>query len=79
MQDPHEVPARVQALTAATSWQACSPTASRMAPAVTLLHEQTVAGAGSSVCGRSAPAPSGTSHRAGSPPSSAPTMGRSEA
>ena len=79
MHDPHEVPARVHALTAATSWHWWSVTAPRTAPAVTLLHEQTAASAGRSTWGRPAPAFSGRSHSPGSPPSSAPTIGRSEA
>ena len=53
-QEPHCVPARVQAFSSprsvhASTWSACPPaTASRIGPALTLLHAQTRAAAGSS-------------------------------
>ena len=46
--EPHAAPARVQALTPATSVQPSSVTAQRIVPAVTLLHEQTSASSGRS-------------------------------
>lgn len=46
--EPQLVPALVQALTPARSVQSCSVTAARTVPAMTLLHEQTVASSGSS-------------------------------
>ena len=77
-QDPHEVPALVHAFTPARSVQPSSLTAQRIAPALTLLQEQTFAASGRSVAGAGA-APSGSSHAVGSAPSSWPTIGRSEA
>src|SRR5690606_24106744 len=74
-QDPHEVPARGQAFTWLRSVHPCAVTASRTVAALTLLHEHTVAASGNSRLGRS-PKPSGSSQDAGSPGSSAPTMGR---
>src|SRR5690554_4461243 len=76
--EPHDVPALVHSLTPARSVHPCSVTAARTVPAVTLLHEHTVAWLGSSAEGRST-APSGSSHPAGSPSRLAPTRGRNEA
>ena len=76
--EPQLVPALVHAFTAPRSVQPPSHTDSRISPAVTLLHEHTLAASGSSpVTG--APTPSGSSQAFGSEPSSAPSMGRREA
>ncbi|MNW64098.1 hypothetical protein D3C74_423450 [compost metagenome] len=74
------MPALVHDLTAATSVHACSVTPERIVPAVTLLHEQTVASSGSSSPAAPPPdEPSGSRNAPGSPGSSRPTMGRSDA
>jgi hypothetical protein len=57
--EPHAAPARVHALTPATSVHSCSVTAPRIVPAVTLLHEQTSAVSGSSAFASASLAPSG--------------------
>ena len=61
-QEPHWVPARVQPLSSPSSWTGALPsqapqplTASRMAPAATLLQEHRMASSGSSVSGASPP------------------------
>ncbi len=75
--EPHAAPAFVHALTSAASAQLCSVTASRTVPAVTPLHEQTIASAGRSPCGAGARS-EGMRYAAGSPPRARPTRGRSE-
>ena len=75
--DPHAAPALVHAFTSAASAQSCSVTASRTVPAVTPLHEHTMASAGRSPCGAGARS-DGMRYAAGSPPSARPTSGRSE-
>ncbi|CPU65346.1 Uncharacterised protein [Mycobacteroides abscessus] len=77
--DPQLVPARVHALTPARSVHPCSVTAPRIVPAPTLLHEQTVASSGSSRSGAPPPDPSGSRNSPGSPGSSVPSVGRSDA
>jgi hypothetical protein len=78
-QEPQLVPARVHAFTAPRSVHPSQRTASRIAPAETLLQEQTAASSGSSAEAGPPSAPSGSSQAAGSPPSSRPTSGRSPA
>ncbi len=77
-QEPQDVPALVHALTPPRSVQPCSVTAHRIAPADTLLQEQTPASSGRSAPGAGA-LPSGSSQAVGSEPRALPTIGRSEA
>src|SRR3954467_7096065 len=67
-QDPQLVPALVQDLSPPRSLQPPSQTAARMAPAVTLLQEQTLAASGSSLVAGPTP-PLGRSQAFGSDPS----------
>ncbi len=73
--EPQLVPALVHCFTAAMSVHWWSVTAPRIVPAVTLLHEHTLASSGSELpLGGSMP--SGSSHAVGSLPRARPTMGR---